>query len=698
MRRILTVLATGALAMGACAEFESDDSGTLDGAVVAPSEIGDAVLSASDLHEMPALQNGQVELARFVGYADPVNGTMEIQRVFETAEGQRLRTVGQANWCDAMVVQDGTTGSNPDDTVELYTVDGSIGSALLGDAVPAECLDAAINAERPAYDDLYGINGVFCATVGIGNFYDAELPNVIAEITYTGDAEHAPTQYPYGNAANPDDVSGTNRPTAADGGMFTFGSLASAGGANDTRESLWTFNNGSNAPFFFEGRITYDATEVCGNDIDDDCDGVVDNDCRLFDTGDECALARDCESGVCPDEVCLEATCDDGVTNGDETGVDCGGSCPTGCLTEWSGIRNNVDIATLEGWSQCHVSNMYSTVSAAGVLTSCDGDQLLVACRPSGSGTLRVAAHADRDTMVGTDDGRVSSAGRLINGTRWYYSTTWSWGFFPDGESVNRNSCDVVNTGNNDRLCFHSSSGNLTPGWRCGSTQSVGGYERIIFESGGGGGGIGNCFDGVRNGDEDDVDCGGALCPVCDPPTCDDGVENGDELGIDCGGDVCDPCACDDGVQNGDEVGVDCGGTYCDPCPYDPQCSAPVTTFTDSRRNVTNRNGTVYCDQAGRGSPEWGGPGWYRFSGAAGDRMPTSPPPTWSCGTHAPGWLNGSHPTVADGIVSRQICYHWSGNTCLWNDTARVVNCGDHYRYEFPNTRYCSLRYCGITD
>jgi hypothetical protein len=52
---------------------------------------------------------------------------------------------------------------------------------------------------------------------------------------------------------------------------------------------------------------------------------------------------------------------------------------------------------------------------------------------------------------------------------------------------------------------------------------------------------------------------------VC--PTCDDGIQNGGETGIDCGGSACPACpTCDDGIQNGDETGIDCGGS-CDPCP-----------------------------------------------------------------------------------------------------------------------------------
>lgn len=76
------------------------------------------------------------------------------------------------------------------------------------------------------------------------------------------------------------------------------------------------------------------------------------------------------------------------------------------------------------------------------------------------------------------------------------------------------------------------------------------------------------CGDGLLNGLEEDVDCGG---PDCDPcPTCTDGEMNGDEIGIDCGGPDCDPCAtngdCTNGLLDGDELYIDCGGSTCPPC------------------------------------------------------------------------------------------------------------------------------------
>jgi len=51
-------------------------------------------------------------------------------------------------------------------------------------------------------------------------------------------------------------------------------------------------------------------------------------------------------------------------------------------------------------------------------------------------------------------------------------------------------------------------------------------------------------------------------------PTCTDGIQNGNETGVDCGGPTCPTCpTCTDGIQNGNETGIDCGGTACPTCP-----------------------------------------------------------------------------------------------------------------------------------
>jgi len=92
------------------------------------------------------------------------------------------------------------------------------------------------------------------------------------------------------------------------------------------------------------------------------------------------------------------------------------------------------------------------------------------------------------------------------------------------------------------------------------------------------------CDDGIQNGQETGVDCGGPDCVPCVvDPTCDDGIQNGEETGVDCGGPDCRPCevepTCDDGIQNGQETGVDCGGPDCAPCNNEPSDCDGTTIF-----------------------------------------------------------------------------------------------------------------------
>ena len=75
--------------------------------------------------------------------------------------------------------------------------------------------------------------------------------------------------------------------------------------------------------------------------------------------------------------------------------------------------------------------------------------------------------------------------------------------------------------------------------------------------------------------------------------------------------------------------------------------------------------------------------------------MASSCPPMQRCGTHAPGWLNGSHPLVAEGAVQRQVCFHWSGGCCQWQNNIQVRNCSGYYVYRLKSTGFCSLPYCG---
>ncbi len=87
---------------------------------------------------------------------------------------------------------------------------------------------------------------------------------------------------------------------------------------------------------------------------------------------------------------------------------------------------------------------------------------------------------------------------------------------------------------------------------------------------------LASCTNGIQDNGETGLDCGGP-CPPCSngtPATCNDGVLNGNETGVDCGGPICPPCNityCNNGIQDNGETGIDCGGP-CPPCGM-PHCS-----------------------------------------------------------------------------------------------------------------------------
>ena len=90
-----------------------------------------------------------------------------------------------------------------------------------------------------------------------------------------------------------------------------------------------------------------------------------------------------------------------------------------------------------------------------------------------------------------------------------------------------------------------------------------------------------------------------------------------------------------------------------------------------------------------------GSRGWYRFQGAAGNRMPDKCVLMFRCGTQSPVWLNGTHPTVAEGVVTRTVCYSYYSECCVQRNIIRVKNCRGYYVYELQRTRYRYFRYCG---
>ncbi|NJL77416.1 MAG: T9SS type A sorting domain-containing protein [Saprospiraceae bacterium] len=171
-------------------------------------------------------------------------------------------------------------------------------------------------------------------------------------------------------------------------------------------------------------------------------------------------------------------TCTDGIQNGQETGVDCGGpACPACenpiCPTPTNlFISNNTGTQVTLNWNPVAQANNYN-----------------VQFRPQGGRTWK--------------NRTVASTSTVVTGLR--SGTLYEWRVQSD-----------CNNGN-------------TSEWS----------PIVVFTAGAT---APTCTDGIQNGNETGVDCGGSCsaCPV--EPTCSDGIQNGQETGVDCGGPNCTAC------------------------------------------------------------------------------------------------------------------------------------------------------------
>ena len=239
--------------------------------------------------------------------------------------------------------------------------------------------------------------------------------------------------------------------------------------------------------------------------------------------------------------ACQDPSCDDGFQNGDETGIDCGGSCPNECPTCNDGIQNGDEDDVDCGGSFCPIC-------------PCNGNAVAV--------KINFDNYPEEISWtMKTQNGSTVASGD-------------NYGNEADGSTFTEELClqdgcydFTINDTYGDGLCCSYGNGSYSIVDENGANLASGGTfnysETTDFCVEGGGGPAPTCNDGIQNGNETGVDCGGS-CSAC--PTCNDGIQNGNETGVDCGG-VCSACpTCNDGIQNGNETGVDCGG-ICSACP-----------------------------------------------------------------------------------------------------------------------------------
>ena len=77
--------------------------------------------------------------------------------------------------------------------------------------------------------------------------------------------------------------------------------------------------------------------------------------------------------------------------------------------------------------------------------------------------------------------------------------------------------------------------------------------------------------------------------------------------------------------------------------------------------------------------------------------MPTSCQPINRCGTHIANWINGGHPSIADGLVRKDGVFPLDIRllSVISNHQCKVRNCGSYYVYYLNSIPTCYGRYCG---
>lgn len=219
-------------------------------------------------------------------------------------------------------------------------------------------------------------------------------------------------------------------------------------------------------------------------------------------------ITASCRAGMC-DGTCSPGFLDcngdrgkDGCESDSSTdSLNCGACanrCATGeacvagkcsALLTFSGIKQNLAIPSLTGWSQCFAETYNKGVTTLGAIQqACPGSLWMLACRAKGSQTLDLAAYASRAEVLSPTIGNIP---HVANGVGWYFASSSAWGFAPKDAAVTLSSCDTedidtsMGTEGARRLCWHLLGDTLTDGYRCG-TQNLNGstsYERVIYQA-----------------------------------------------------------------------------------------------------------------------------------------------------------------------------------------------------------------------
>ena len=139
------------------------------------------------------------------------------------------------------------------------------------------------------------------------------------------------------------------------------------------------------------------------------------------------------------------------------------------------------------------------------------------------------------------------------------------------------------------------------------------------------------CSDGVQNQDETDVDCGGATCSRCSQGLhCT--VTSDCAMGFACSAGTCSVTTpCNNGVKDGAETDIDCGGGTCAACATGKTCAVPADCSTAACGNAVcvpyGVESTVVLSTCSRTPDNSLYPTTYSYGAAAADLIDVWLPP-----------------------------------------------------------------------
>jgi hypothetical protein len=244
--------------------------------------------------------------------------------------------------CEVAACASGACGSKPADAGTTCD-DGTTAGVCDGNGACVQCNDAADCPDTGNECVAATCDGNVCGTMNVA----VDTPTMTqtagdckvvvcdgnGSTTAANDDTDAPDD---GTACTTDSCangSGVHTPTTGpctDNGGTVCADLASANAGKcvecNVDADCTTAGEGCDVPNNNCVPITCMNNTQDGNETDEDCGGPVCSPCA---DNLKCLVPSDCQSGVCSGNplTCQPPSCDDTVENGDETDVDCGGSC-----------------------------------------------------------------------------------------------------------------------------------------------------------------------------------------------------------------------------------------------------------------------------------------------------------------------------------------------------------------------------------